>query len=128
MYEVTKSVYYREKRNFEKGKVEAEDNGVVSTIESPECSDENIEVLVDQVLKYHNVSLVDIVLSKLSVKVIDSSVVVKLYETEDRNSATSEDFGDWHAGVKDLFLGCYKHDIQKVERANVDLGKFNEMD
>jgi predicted nucleic acid-binding protein len=79
-------------------------------------------------LDYHGVNLVDVVLSKLSVKVIDSSVVVKLYETEDGTTAGSDDLADWHAGVKDLFLGCYKHDIQKVERANVDLGMYGEMD
>lgn len=128
MYEVTKSVYYREKRNFEKGKVEDGENGVVSSIETPDCSDENVELLIQQVLDFHNVKLVDVVLSKLSVKVIESSVVVKLYEMEDGSSATTDNIADWHAGVIDLYLGCYKHDIQKVERANVDLTMYGEME
>lgn len=128
MYEVTKSAYYREKRNFEKGKTEAEDNGVVSTIDSPDCSDDDVEDLVKKILDHHGINLVDVVLSKLSVKVIDSSVVVKLYETESGNTAESNEIANWHAGVVDLYLGCYKHDIQKVERANIDLSMYSEMD
>jgi len=124
MFEVTKSVYYKEKRNFENGKVEDSANGKVVNIHTPGCSDDDMESLVSLVAEHHKITAADLIIGKVSAKVIDSSIVVKLYENEKGDPVSDEEIGDWHSGKMDVFLGCYKHDVQQVKRSDVDLGSM----
>jgi hypothetical protein len=130
MYEVAKVVFYKEQRN-NKGKVESSDNNVVSELEAPSFKDINdsIESLVSQLLTLHEVSASDVVLGKVSAKVIDSSVVIKNFEGASGKPANSKEYTAFNAGKGDLFLGCYKYDIQKVERVAVSMGDlFTSLD
>lgn len=124
MFEVTKSVFYREKRNFEKGKVEDEDNGVVKAIHTPGVADEDMEKLVSIITDHHKITSSDIIFGKASVKIIESSIIIKRYLNNESEIVSDSEIGDWEAGKIDIYLGCYKHEIQKVERARVDLGSM----
>jgi 3D (Asp-Asp-Asp) domain-containing protein len=120
MFEVTKSIYYNEKRNFKKGKVESKDNGQIKNIDTPSFSEESTDVLAEKVIMGYNISMMDVVSNKVSVKLNGSSVVIKRYEMGDGTAVTDEQLGEWQGGKIDIFLGCYKHDIQKIERADID--------
>lgn len=124
MYEITKAVFYKEKRNVASGKVEFDQNGIISEITVPELSEEKLESLLKSTLTSHGIEVMDVILERASVKIIDSSVVVKLYENESGEQASEEELESFGKGDIDLFLGCYKYDIQKVQRENVEIGSL----
>lgn len=119
MFEVTNSVYYNEKRNFKSGKVENEDNGKVKNIETIDFSGDSAATVAEKIVKNYGITMMDVVTNKVSVKLNGSSVVIKRYEMNDGEAVDDAQLGEWQGGKIDLFLGCYKHDIQKVERADV---------
>jgi len=119
MFEVTSSVYYNEKRNFESGKVESEDNGKVKALETLVLSADTTTELAQKGVESYGVTMMDVVTNKVSVKLNGSSVVIKRYEMADGEVAGDVQLGEWQGGKIDVYLGCYKHDIQIVERADV---------
>ena len=122
MFEVVKNIYYREKRDAKGAKVDDATNGVVRDVDNSIDSTKEISGVVDSIMKKHGISGSDVLLGTVNVKVIDSSVVVKLYEAEDGKKADRATLKKWKSGGADLFLGCYKYDIQKVVRDSVDFG------
>lgn len=123
MFKVVKSVYYREKRNSDGIKVDDESNGVVGDIESNFDPKENIVDVSSDILKSHNIGATDLLLNKVSAEVVGSSLVIKLYEAEDHSRATEEDLSAWKEGGE-LYLGCYKYDIQRVVMQDIN---FDDM-
>lgn len=120
MFEVTNSIYYNEKRNFKKGKIESKGNGQIKHIDTPSFSEENTDVLAEKLISEYKITMMDVVSNKVSVKLNGSSVVIKRYEMADGTAVTDEQLGEWQGGKIDIFLGCYKHDIQKIERADIN--------
>ncbi len=123
MFKVVKSVYYREKRNSDGIKIDDESNGVVKDIEGDFSPMESIVEVSADILKSHGIAATDLLLNKVSAEVVGSSLVVKLYEIEDGSRAATDDLAVWKDGGE-LFLGCYKYDIQKVVMQDINFDEI----
>jgi hypothetical protein len=123
MFKVVKSVYYREKRNSDGIKIDDESNGVVKDIEGDFSPMESIVEVSADILESHGIAATDLLLNKVSAEVVGSSLVVKLYEIEDGSRAATDDLAVWKDGGE-LFLGCYKYDIQKVVMQDINFDEI----